>query len=59
MRPPKEPEQPVPVRSTDEQSRLLAACAGTGFAARRDAAMPMSLDDAVLVALTRQPVPTA
>ena len=49
----------MPVRSTDEQSRLLAACAGTGFAARRDAAMPMSLDDAVLVALTRQPVPTA
>lgn len=39
MRPPKVPEQPVPVLSTDEQGRLLAACAGAGFAARRESAM--------------------
>jgi len=39
MRPPKVPEQPVPVLSLDEQRRLLAACEGRTFEDRRDTAI--------------------
>lgn len=39
MRPPKVPEQPVPVLSVDEQRRLLESCQGREFANRRDAAI--------------------
>lgn len=39
MRPPKVPEQPVPVMTTDEQRRLLATCEGRSFQDRRDTAI--------------------
>jgi site-specific recombinase XerD len=45
MRPPLVPDQPVPVIPDDGLRRLLAACAGTGFEARRDTAMIMLLLD--------------
>jgi site-specific recombinase XerD len=45
MRPPLVPDQPVPVIPDDGLRRLLAACAGRGFEARRDAAMIMLLLD--------------
>jgi site-specific recombinase XerD len=45
MRPPIVPDQPVPVIPDDGLRRLLAACAGRGFEARRDAAMIMLLLD--------------
>jgi site-specific recombinase XerD len=41
MRPPIMPDQPVPVIPDDGLRRLLAACAGKGFEARRDTAMIM------------------
>jgi site-specific recombinase XerD len=45
MRPPLVPDQPVPVIPDDGLRRLLAACAGKGFEARRDTAMIMLLLD--------------
>jgi site-specific recombinase XerD len=45
MRPPIVPDRPVPVLPDDGLRRLLAACAGRGFEARRDAAMIMLLLD--------------
>ena len=45
MRPPIIPDQPVPVVPDDGLRRLLAACAGKGFEARRDTAMIMLLLD--------------
>jgi site-specific recombinase XerD len=45
MRPPIVPDQPVPVIPNDGLRRLLAACAGKGFEARRDTAMIMLLLD--------------
>jgi site-specific recombinase XerD len=45
MRPPTIPDQPVPVIPDDGLRRLLAACAGKGFEARRDTAMIMLLLD--------------
>jgi site-specific recombinase XerD len=45
MRPPIVPDQPVPVIPDDGLRRLLAACAGKGFEARRDTAMIMMLLD--------------
>jgi site-specific recombinase XerD len=45
MRPPIIPDQPVPVIPNDGLRRLLAACAGKGFEARRDTAMIMLLLD--------------
>ena len=45
MRPPIVPHQPVPVIPDDGLRRLLAACAGKGFEARRDTAMIMLLLD--------------
>jgi site-specific recombinase XerD len=45
MRPPIVPDRPVPVIPDDGLRRLLAACAGRGFEARRDAAMIMLLLD--------------
>lgn len=39
MRPPKVPEQPVPVISEDDLSRLLATCRGNTFFNRRDMAI--------------------
>ncbi|MGH9217418.1 MAG: tyrosine-type recombinase/integrase, partial [Acidimicrobiales bacterium] len=39
MRPPQVPEQPVPVVSDDDLAKLLRACAGNGFAPRRDIAI--------------------
>jgi site-specific recombinase XerD len=45
MRPPIVPDQPVPVIPDDGLRRLLAACAGKGFEARRDTAMIMLLVD--------------
>jgi site-specific recombinase XerD len=45
MRPPIVPDQPVPVIPDDGLRRLLAACAGRGFEARRDTAMIMLLLD--------------
>ena len=39
MRPPRVPEQPVPVFTGDEIARLEQACAGRGFRDRRDAAL--------------------
>lgn len=39
MRPPAVPEQPVPVLKDDELRRLLKACEGPDFDARRDTAM--------------------
>jgi site-specific recombinase XerD len=45
LSPPIVPEQPVPVIADDGLRRLLAACAGKGFAARRDTAIIMLLLD--------------
>jgi site-specific recombinase XerD len=45
LRPPIVPDQPVPVIPDDGLRRLLAACAGKGFEARRDTAMIMLLLD--------------
>jgi site-specific recombinase XerD len=45
MRPPIVPDQPVPVIPDDGLRRLLTACAGKGFEARRDTAMIMLLLD--------------
>jgi site-specific recombinase XerD len=45
LRPPLVPDQPVPVIPDDGLRRLLAACAGKGFEARRDTAMIMLLLD--------------
>jgi site-specific recombinase XerD len=39
MRPPKVPEQPVPVLSDDQLAGLLKACDGPGFERRRDTAI--------------------
>jgi site-specific recombinase XerC len=39
MRPPKIPEQPVPVLDEDDVKRLLASCCGKDFRARRDCAI--------------------
>jgi site-specific recombinase XerD len=46
MKPPLVPEQPVPVVPEDGLRRLLAACAGRDFDARRDTAIIMLLLDA-------------
>jgi len=46
MKPPTVPEQPVPVLPTDALQRLLKACAGKDFEARRDTAIVMVLIDA-------------
>jgi site-specific recombinase XerD len=46
VKPPIVPEQPVPVVPEDGLRRLLAACAGKDFDARRDAAIVMLLADA-------------
>jgi site-specific recombinase XerD len=48
MKPPAVPEVPVPVLSDDEIKRLLKACAGTDFAARRDLAIIRLLFDSGL-----------
>jgi site-specific recombinase XerD len=45
MRPPIVPDQPVPVVPEDGLRRLLAACAGKDFEARRDTAIVMFLLD--------------
>ena len=45
MKPPMVPEVPVPVLNDDELKRLLAACAGTSFVARRDTAIMRMLID--------------
>jgi site-specific recombinase XerD len=45
MRPPIQPEQPVPVIPPDGLRRLLKACDGKGFEARRDTALIMLLLD--------------
>jgi site-specific recombinase XerD len=45
MKPPIIPEQPVPIVPDDGLRRLLAACAGRGFEARRDTAIIMLLLD--------------
>ena len=45
MRPPIVPDQPVPVVPEEGLRRLLAACAGKDFEARRDTAMIMLLLD--------------
>src|SRR6266705_427726 len=45
MRPPLVPEQPVPVIPADGLRRLLKACDGKGFEARRDTALVMLLLD--------------
>jgi integrase/recombinase XerC len=45
MRPPLIPEQPVPVIPPDGLRRLLKACDGKGFDARRDTALIMLLLD--------------
>jgi site-specific recombinase XerD len=45
MRPPTIEEAPVPVLSADDQRRLLAACAGKDFDARRDTALVLVLLD--------------
>jgi site-specific recombinase XerC len=39
LRPPHVPEKPVPVFTSSELTRLESACAGKGFAQRRDAAI--------------------
>jgi integrase/recombinase XerC len=46
MKPPIIPEQPVPIVPKDGLRRLLVACAGKGFEARRDTALIMPLLDA-------------
>jgi site-specific recombinase XerD len=45
MKPPIVPDQPVPVVAEDSLRRLLAACAGKTFEARRDTAVIMFLLD--------------
>jgi integrase/recombinase XerC len=45
MKPPIIPERPIPIVPDDGLRRLLAACAGKGFEARRDAAIIMLLLD--------------
>jgi integrase/recombinase XerC len=45
MKPPIIPEQPIPIVPNDGLRRLLAACAGKGFDARRDTAIIMLLLD--------------
>jgi site-specific recombinase XerD len=45
LRPPLVPEQPVPVIPADGLRRLLKACEGKGFEARRDTALVMLLLD--------------
>jgi integrase len=45
MRPPIQPEQPVSVNPPDGLRRLLKACEGKGFEARRDTALIMLLLD--------------
>jgi integrase/recombinase XerC len=45
MKPPIIPEQPIPIVPNDGLRRLLAACAGRGFEARRDTAIIMLLLD--------------
>jgi site-specific recombinase XerD len=45
MRGPTIPEEPVPVISDDELTRLLRACQGTGFTERRDLALILFLLD--------------
>jgi site-specific recombinase XerD len=45
MKPPIVPQQPVPVVAEDSLRRLLAACAGKTFEARRDTAVIMFLLD--------------
>jgi site-specific recombinase XerC len=45
MKPPIVPEQPIPVVPQDGLRRLLAACAGKDFEARRDTAIVMFLLD--------------
>jgi site-specific recombinase XerD len=45
LSPPIVPDQPVPVIADDGLRRLLAACAGKGFDARRDTAIIMLLVD--------------
>jgi integrase/recombinase XerC len=45
MKPPIVPSKPVPVVPADGLKRLLAACAGKGFEARRDTALVMLLLD--------------
>jgi integrase len=45
MRPPIQPEQPVPVIAPDGLRRLLKACDGKGFDARRDELMSRTLGD--------------
>jgi site-specific recombinase XerD len=45
MKPPIVPEQPVPIVPEDGLRRLLAACGGRGFEARRDTAIIMLLLD--------------
>jgi site-specific recombinase XerC len=46
MKPPAVPEQPVPVLPDDALQRLLVACAGKDFEARRDTAIVLVLLDA-------------
>ena len=43
MKPPIIPEQPIPIVPADGLRRLLAACAGRSFEARRDTAIIMLL----------------
>jgi integrase/recombinase XerC len=45
MKPPIIPEQPIPIVPTDGLRRLLSACAGKDFEARRDTAIIMLLLD--------------
>ncbi len=45
MKPPRVPEQPVPVLGMDALRRLLKACQGDGFEERRDAALIRVLID--------------
>jgi site-specific recombinase XerD len=45
MKPPIVPDKPVPIVSPGGLKRLFAACAGTGFEARRDTALIMLLLD--------------
>jgi site-specific recombinase XerD len=45
MKPPRVPETPAPVLSADELARVLKACEGRGFRARRDTAIVRLLID--------------
>jgi site-specific recombinase XerD len=45
MSPPAVPEQPVPILTDDELGRLLDACKGNDFSARRDTAIIRVLDN--------------